>query len=97
MNYSRRGYVASDSKNKPASGVADFTAQVIVLNYPGQISNGYSPVLDWHTAHIACKFAEIKEKCDRRSGKIFPSFTQLKILLNVMSDLYVQTILTPLV
>ena len=73
MNYSRRGYVASDSKNKPASGVADFTTQVIVLNHPGQISNGYSPVLDCHTAHIACKFADIK-KCDRRSGKIFPYF-----------------------
>merc|ERR1739845_17420 len=43
--------------------------QVIVLNHPGQISNGYSPVLDCHTAHIACKFLEIKEKCDRRSGK----------------------------
>jgi len=25
--------------------------------------------LDCHTAHIACKFAEIKEKVDRRSGK----------------------------
>jgi len=65
----KRGYVASDSKNKPASGVTDFTAQVIVLNHPGQIANGYSPVLDCHTAHIACKFAEIKEKCDRRTGK----------------------------
>merc|ERR1711876_128383 len=65
----KRGNVASDSKNKPASGVADFTAQVIVLNHPGQISNGYSPVLDCHTAHIACKFAEIKEKVDRRTGK----------------------------
>ena len=65
----KRGYVASDSKNKPASGVQDFTAQVIVLNHPGQIANGYSPVLDCHTAHIACKFAEIKEKCDRRTGK----------------------------
>merc|ERR1711972_260333 len=65
----KRGYVASDSKNKPASGVADFYAQVIVLNPPGQIGNGYSPVLDCHTAHIACKFAEIKEKCDRRTGK----------------------------
>lgn len=42
--------------------------QVIVLNHPGQISNGYTPVLDCHTAHIACKFAEIKEKCDRRTG-----------------------------
>merc|ERR1712139_211488 len=65
----KRGYVASDSKNKPACGVQDFDAQVIVLNHPGQISNGYSPVLDCHTAHIACKFAEIKEKCDRRTGK----------------------------
>jgi elongation factor 1-alpha len=65
----KRGFVASDSKNKPACGVADFTAQVIVLNHPGQVSNGYSPVLDCHTAHIACKFAEIKEKVDRRTGK----------------------------
>merc|ERR1712170_90443 len=65
----RRGYVASDSKNKPAAGCKDFTAQVIVLNHPGQIGNGYLPVLDCHTAHIACKFAEIKEKCDRRTGK----------------------------
>ena len=32
--------------------------------------NGYAPVLDCHTAHIACKFAEIKSKMDRRSGKI---------------------------
>merc|ERR1712032_1166419 len=65
----KRGYVTSDSKNKPASGVSDFTAQVIVLNHPGQVSNGYSPVLDCHTAHIACKFAEILEKVDRRTGK----------------------------
>merc|ERR1712111_253497 len=51
------------------TGVSDFTAQVIVLNHPGQVSNGYSPVLDCHTAHIACKFAEILEKVDRRTGK----------------------------
>merc|ERR1712076_291985 len=65
----KRGNVASDSKNKPASGCANFTAQVIVLNHPGQICNGYSPVLDCHTAHTACKFNEIKEKVDRRTGK----------------------------
>lgn len=65
----RRGYVAGDSKNNPPKGASDFMAQVIVLNHPGQIANGYTPVLDCHTAHIACKFAEIKEKCDRRTGK----------------------------
>lgn len=46
-----------------------FCMQVIILNHPGQISAGYAPVLDCHTAHIACKFAELKEKIDRRSGK----------------------------
>lgn len=46
-----------------------FASQVIILNHPGQISAGYAPVLDCHTAHIACKFAELKEKIDRRSGK----------------------------
>ena len=51
----KRGFVASDSKNKPATGVSDFHAQVIVLNHPGQVQAGYSPVLDCHTAHIACK------------------------------------------
>jgi len=65
----RRGNVAGDSKNDPPKGAKMFHAQVIVLNHPGEIKNGYSPVLDCHTAHIACKFHEIKEKCDRRSGK----------------------------
>merc|ERR1712113_148693 len=65
----KRGYVCSDSKNDPAQDTEMFLAQVIVLNHPGQIQNGYTPVLDCHTAHIACKFTQIKEKCDRRSGK----------------------------
>jgi len=55
----RRGNVASDSKNDPAKAAASFNAQVIVLNHPGQIGAGYTPVLDCHTAHISCKFAEL--------------------------------------
>ena len=39
------------------------------MNHPGQITAGYTPVLDCHTAHIACKFSELLEKVDRRSGK----------------------------
>jgi len=70
----RRGNVASDSKNDPARGAKSFTAQVIVLNHPGEIGNGYSPVLDCHTAHIACKFQELMEKIDRRSGKKMEDF-----------------------
>merc|ERR1711931_84003 len=66
----RRGNVASDSKNDPAKECKNFHAQVIILNHPGEIKNGYAPVMDCHTAHIACKFEEIKSKCDRRSGKV---------------------------
>lgn len=65
----RRGNVCGDSKNDPPKGAESFTAQVIILNHPGQIAQGYAPVLDCHTAHIACKFATLKEKIDRRSGK----------------------------
>ena len=64
----KRGYVASDSKSDPAKECENFTAQVIVLNHPGQISAGYTPVLDCHTAHIACRFNIIQKKIDRRTG-----------------------------
>merc|ERR1712072_999144 len=41
----RRGNVASDSKNDPAKEAVDFMAQVIIMEHPGQISAGYTPVL----------------------------------------------------
>ena len=45
----KRGYVTSDSKNKSATGVSDFTAQIIVLNHPGQ-STGPAA---WLTRHLS--------------------------------------------
>lgn len=40
------------------------------MQHPGEIHVGYTPVTDCHTAHVSCKFAEMLEKIDRRSGKI---------------------------
>jgi elongation factor 1-alpha len=65
----KRGYVASNAADDPAKGCESFTAQVIIMSHPGQIQNGYCPVLDCHTAHIATKFQNIDEKIDRRTGK----------------------------
>jgi elongation factor 1-alpha len=55
------GNVTGDRKNDPAIEAAGFTAHMIILNCPGQISAGCVPVLDYHTAHVACKFAELKK------------------------------------
>jgi len=66
----KRGYVASDSKNDPASDTEMFLAQVIVFNHPGTIQAGYTPVLDCHTCHIACRFDKIRSKVDKRTGAV---------------------------
>jgi len=66
----RRGMVASDAQKDPAAGALSFQAQVIVMNHPGKIHSGYSPVLDCHTAHVACRFDKLEKKMDRRSGKV---------------------------
>merc|ERR1712061_860577 len=66
----KRGYVASDSKNDPCTDTEMFVSQVIVLNHPGQIQNGYPPVLDCHPCHIACKFQKLRSKVDKRTGAV---------------------------
>jgi len=66
----KRGYVAGPANKDTPTGVASFDAQVIIINHPGQIAAGYTPVLDCHTAHIACKFTELKQKMDKRTGKV---------------------------
>ncbi len=65
----KRGYVCSNDKEDPAKETENFLAQVIVLNHPNQINAGYSPVLDCHTTHTACKFEALTAKIDRRTGK----------------------------
>ena len=42
----------------------------MIMNHPGQIHAGYSPVIDCHTAHIACHFDELLSKVDKRTGKV---------------------------
>jgi len=66
----RRGMVAGDSKNDPPLPTASFEAQVIVLDHPNRIMAGYTPVLDCHTAHIACRFHQLVAVVNKRNGEV---------------------------
>jgi len=65
----KRGMVAGDSKNDPPMKCGSFNAQVIVLDHPNKIMAGYTPVVDCHTSHIACKFNKLIQTIDKRTGQ----------------------------
>ena len=67
--YTKRGSIAGDPKNDPPMNTESFIAYVIIMNHPGEIKAGYTPVIHVHTAHIACTFEELLAKADRKSGK----------------------------
>jgi elongation factor 1-alpha len=66
----KRGMVCGDQKNVPPQGCKSFEAQVIVLNHPNGIQAGYTPVLDCHTSHIACRFQTLKQRINKRTGAL---------------------------
>jgi elongation factor 1-alpha len=67
-NQLHRGFVGSLAEDNPAEECETFEAQVIVLNHPGKIRNGYTPVLDVGTAHVATKFVKIRNSICRKRG-----------------------------
>jgi len=66
----KRGYVCGSTSNDPPVGCENFTANIIILNHPGEIHAGYTPVVDCHTCHIACRFNQLLQTIDKRSGKV---------------------------
>jgi len=66
----RRGMVAGDAKKDPPAKSDHFNAQVIILDHPNKIMAGYTPVLDCHTAHIACRFDKLLTLMNKRTGAV---------------------------
>ena len=58
----------------PVKNSKSFVAQVIIMNHPGQIGNGYSPIVLISATMVAVKFAEILAKVDRRTGQELEKF-----------------------
>jgi len=66
----KKGYVVGDTTNDAPKGCENFTANVIIMNHPKKIMPGYTPVLDCHTSHIACKLDKFIAKLNARTFKV---------------------------
>ena len=67
----RRGDVAGHTTDAPTVA-KEFTAQVVVLQHPGVITVGYTPVFHCHTSQTACTFLELTSKLDPATGQPLP-------------------------
>ena len=64
----RRGDVGGHVKNPPTVA-KEFIGNIIVIYHPTAIAAGYSPVLHSHTSQVACRFTELIQKLDPRTGQ----------------------------
>ena len=65
----KRGDVAGTTQNPP-SVAKEFKAQIVVLQHPGVMTVGYTPVFHAHTAQVACTFLELTAKLDPATGQV---------------------------
>ncbi|MCJ7478757.1 MAG: translation elongation factor EF-1 subunit alpha [Candidatus Nanohaloarchaeota archaeon QJJ-7] len=64
----KRGDVAGAPDNTPTV-VEEFEAQIIVLDHPNVVTEGYTPVFHVNTAQVACEFKDVKRTVDPESGE----------------------------
>jgi elongation factor 1-alpha len=77
IGYNTRGVGESDVKKGDVAGHADnpptvvdsFEAQVIVLNHPNVVSEGYTPVFHVNTAQVSCTFTDLKKTMNPKTGE----------------------------
>lgn len=65
----RRGDVAGHTNDAPTVA-KEFDAQIVVLQHPGVITVGYTPVFHCHTSQVACTFLELSKKLDPKTGQV---------------------------
>jgi elongation factor 1-alpha len=68
INMPRVGDVMILKSDDTIKACQDFTAQVQVLDHPGQLKKGYSPIAFIRTGRSSCKIAEINWKIGKETG-----------------------------
>jgi len=74
----RRGDVCGPADDPP-SVAETFQAQIVVMQHPSVITEGYTPVFHAHTAQVACTVESLDKKIDPSSGEVAeenPDFIQ---------------------
>ncbi|MFB0500333.1 MAG: translation elongation factor EF-1 subunit alpha [Candidatus Hadarchaeaceae archaeon] len=56
--------------DKPPTVASEFTAKIIVLAVPTEITPGFVPLFHCHAAHVPGRFEEILQKIDPRTGTV---------------------------
>ncbi|WP_132058858.1 translation elongation factor EF-1 subunit alpha [Halorussus amylolyticus] len=64
-----RGDVCGPADDPP-SVAETFSAQIVVMQHPSVITNGYTPVFHAHTAQVACTIESLDQKIDAASGEV---------------------------
>lgn len=56
--------------DSPPTVAEEFTANIVVINHPTVIAEGYTPVLHIHTAQVPAQFVKLEKKLDPKTGQI---------------------------
>ena len=65
----RRGDVVGHVGDAPTV-TKEFEAQIVVLQHPGVITVGYTPVFHCHTSQVACTFTELVKTLNPSTGQV---------------------------
>ena len=73
----KKGYIATDLKNE-LKPIKKFEAEVIILNHPTEIKEGYKPVIFCHQTRIPCIITKIKFTIDKDGKELDKNVKNLK-------------------
>lgn len=68
-NETKCGCVCGDPSRDPPKECANFTANLVISNYPKKIYEGYKCFLYCNSTHVPCKFIKFIRRTDRLNGR----------------------------
>jgi elongation factor 1-alpha len=67
----RKGDLLGDPASDPPLACDPIIAQIVILNRPGSIRRGFTPIVYCHTGWVGCQVTEIYRRMDSATGKTY--------------------------